>query len=150
MMVSMILFFEIVFDLFKSNMPFSQIIQTLVNSKITRIPISDFLHLLKCLRNTLVKYGVTIDNNNSVAISLDLLQDQNFNKSLKDISAHGKMKDSYPLEIFCSKHINDSIEKNNYEFIFYSIPFNLLINCIRNPYLSFDLRKYLLETSFYL
>lgn len=104
-------FFEIIFDLNKSNISFSLIIQTLANSKISRIPLSDFLCLIKCLRNTLVKYGVTIENKNAVSVSHELLQNFNLGKPLIDMCSHGKMKDSYPLEILRSKHILDSIEK---------------------------------------
>ena len=49
-------FFEIIFNMYKSNMLFNQIIE--------KIAISDFLHLLKILRSNLVKYGLVTDNNN--------------------------------------------------------------------------------------
>ena len=43
-------FFEIIFNLYKSNITFKQIIEYISNSKVIQIPISDFLHLLKILR----------------------------------------------------------------------------------------------------
>ena len=39
--------------------------------------------------------------------------------------------------------------KENYNFIYYSLPTNLIISSIRNPNLSNDVRLYLLKTSFY-
>ena len=39
--------------------------------------------------------------------------------------------------------------KKNYNFIYYSLPTNLIISSIRNPDLSNDVRLYLLKTSFY-
>ena len=59
------------------------------------------------------------------------------------------MKDNYPLEIFSSKNILNAIEKNDYAFVFYSLSINLLINSIRNPDLSHDLRFFNLETGYY-
>ena len=142
-------FFEIIFDFFKSNMSFTDIIRTLADSNLYKIPISDFLHLLKCIRNNLVKYGVVIENKNSVSVSLELLKTFQMNKAISDLSANGKMKDSYPFEIFCADHILNAIGKNIWEFVFYALPFNLLINSIRNPNLSYALRNFNLELSFY-
>ena len=142
-------FFELILNLHKSNMSFTQIIDKISSSKIREIPISDFLHLLKILRSNLVKYGLVVDNKNTIALRKDQLLDYNMGKALIDLSSHGKMKDHYPLEIFSSKNILKALEKNKWHFIFYSIPFNLMINAIRNPFLSHDLRKFNLETSFY-
>ena len=130
-------------------MSFAQIIDKISSSKIREIPVSDFLHLLKILRSDLVKYGLVVDNKNTIALRKDQLLDYNMGKALIDLSSHSKMKDHYPLEIFSSKNILKAMEKNNWHFIFYSIPFNLMINAIRNPFLSHDLRKFNLETSFY-
>ena len=141
--------FEIIFDLFKSNMSFSDINKKITESNMYKIPIFDFLHLLKCIRNNLVKYGVVIENKNSISVSLELLKTFQMNKVISDLSANSKMKDSYPFEIFCADRILNAIGKNIWEFVFYSLPFNLLINSKRNPNLSYALRNFNLELSFY-
>ena len=138
-------FFEIIFNLHKSNMSFKQIIDYISKSNIIRVPISDFLHLLKILRSNLVKYGLVTENKNSITVTKESLMTYEMGKSIFDLSSHGKMKDNYPLEIFSSKNILNAIEKNDYAFIFYSLPINLLINSIRNPDLSHDLRFFNLE-----
>lgn len=70
-------------------------------------------------------------------------------KALLDKTSHGKMKDSYPFTIYSTTNINIAIEKGDWNFVFYAVPLNLLINADRNPYLSFDLRKYNLEVCYY-
>ncbi|KAK8858330.1 hypothetical protein M9Y10_039614 [Tritrichomonas musculus] len=142
-------FFDIIFNLHKANMTFTQIVDEIANSKMLEIPISDFLHLIKILRSNLVKYGLVLDYKNSVALRKEELNEYKMGKALEDMSSHGKMKDSYPFEIFSSTYILKAIDKKQWSFIFYSIPFNLIINSIRNPHLSHDLRQFNLETGYY-
>ena len=59
-------------------------------------------------------------------------------KSLFDLSTQAKMKDSYPFDIFSSENIIKVNKYIDYSFIFYSLPFNLLINAIRNPDISHE------------
>ena len=96
-----------------------------------------------------MKYGLVTENKNSITVTKESLMTYEMGKSIFDLSSHGKMKDNYPLEIFSSKNILNAIEKNDYAFIFYSLPINLLINSIRNPDLSHDLRFFNLETGYY-
>ena len=46
-------------------------------------------------------------------------------------------------------NINKAIEHGDWNFVFYSLPFNLMINAIRNPNISFELRKLNLEVAYY-
>lgn len=85
-------------------MSFTQIIEKISNSKILEISVADFLHLLMILRSNLVKYGLAVDNNNTISLRKDQLLDYNMRKTLMNLSSHGKMKDHYPLEIFSSKN----------------------------------------------
>lgn len=48
-------FYEMIFELHKSNMSFSAMIKYLSATNLIHIPISDFLHLLKNFRSNLVK-----------------------------------------------------------------------------------------------
>lgn len=111
-------FFEVIFNLFKSNMSFTQIFDNISNSKNLEKPISDFLHLLKMLRSNLVKCGLAVDNKNIISLKKDQLLDYNMGKALIDLSSHVKMKDHYHLEIFPSKNILKAIDENNWSFIF--------------------------------
>ena len=142
-------FFDIIFDLHKGNCSFSEIVSKLSDSKIVQIPISDFLHSLKLFRNNIVKSGIVIENKNSITVLPESLEKYGMGKALTDRSQHGKMKDCYPLEMFSSKHISEAIERGDWNFVFYSLPMNLMVNAIRNPDLSFELRKYNLEVCFY-
>ena len=142
-------FFEMIFELYRSNLSFSEMIKVLSESKLIHIPISDFLHLLKIFRSNLVKYGIEIDHKCSVAVTPDSLQSFQLGKALTDKSTHGKMKDCYPLKIYSSKNNLKAINDKDWAFIFYSLPFNLMINSVCNPHLSHELRKYNLETCFY-
>lgn len=100
-------------------------------------------------RSNFVKYGVVIDNDNSASITKDQMESLEIGKALTDLTSHGKMKDQYPLEIYSADNILKSIENGNWNFVFYSLPFNLMINAIRNPYISHDLRMHHLETCYY-
>lgn len=130
-------------------MLFNQIIEKIAKSKIIQIPISDFLNLLKILRSNLVKYGLVTDNNNSTTVTKESLLQYEMGKSLFDLSTQAKMKDSYHFEIFSSENIIKANKYIDYSFIFYSLPFNLLINAIRNPDISHELRMFDLESSYY-
>lgn len=59
------------------------------------------------------------------------------------------MKDHYPLTLFSSETIEAAIKNNKWDFVFYATPFNFIINAIRNPFISIQLRQQLLEASFY-
>lgn len=142
-------FFEIIFSMHKGGSTFSQIVAELSNEKFVQIPISDFLHSLKIFRNNLVKYGVAIENKNSISVLSETLESYDMGKTLSDLSQHGKMKDCYPMELFSSSNINKAIERGDWNFVFYSLPFNLMINSIRNPNISFELRKFNLEVAYY-
>lgn len=61
------------------------------------------------------------------------------------MTSHGKMKDNFPLELYSSEHIIKAINNSDWNFVFYSLQFNLMINSIRNPYLS----HINLETTYY-
>lgn len=64
-------FFKIVWNLHHGGKTFPQIIRLLVEKDIHRIPISDFLHSIKLLRNYFAKSGIII-NNYSVSKPEDL------------------------------------------------------------------------------
>ncbi len=59
------------------------------------------------------------------------------------------MKDCCPMELFSSSNINKAIERGDWSFVFYALPFNLMINSIQNPCISFELRMFNLETAYY-
>ena len=130
-------------------MPFKEIVQKVSNLKVKQIPISDFLHLFKIFRSNFVKYGVVLENNNAAFITPEMLQNYDLGKVLSDMTSHGKMKVNFPLELYSSDHIIQAINENNWNFVFYSLPFNLMINSVRNPFISHDLRMFNLETTYY-
>ena len=142
-------FFDIIFHLHKANFSFIEIVALLSETKMNNFPLSDLLHLLKNLRSALIFYGVEIDNAKSACVLPENLNLYFLGKAISDKTSHGKMKDNYPFMIFSSSTIEKAIQNNDWNFVFYALPFNLIINAVRNPYLSFELRKYNLETAFY-
>lgn len=142
-------FFSIILDGFKSKMTYDDLILNICRHNIKQFPISDFLHSIKNLRTYLIKYGVEIDLNSKTTILPENLKNFDIGKAVSDMTQKGKMKDNYPFEIFAQSHIIKAIENNNWEFVFYALPINLIINAIRNPYLSNSIRKYFFETAFY-
>lgn len=59
------------------------------------------------------------------------------------------MKDSYPMTLFSSDTIDNEIKNYQLDFVFYVTPFNFIVNAIRNPFISIQLRQELLESVFY-
>lgn len=110
------LFFKIILDGFKSRLTFKEIIYHICHSKIGKIPINDFFHSIKNLRSYLIKYGVEIDHFYKATVFPESLVNFDMKKALTDITQSGKMKDSYPLEIFAEKNILKVIESENWDF----------------------------------
>lgn len=54
------------------------------------------------------------------------------------------MKDSYPMTLFSSDTIDNEIKNYQLDFVFYVTPFNFIVNAIRNPFISIQLRQELL------
>lgn len=142
-------FFKIILEGIKANLSFDDIINYILRENLLQIPISDFLHSIKILRSNLAKYGVEVDSRSHATILPETLGEYEMGNTLTDLTQHGKMKDCYPLELFAERHIHKALETKNWNFIYYSLPINLLTNAIRNPYLANEVRMYLLETSFY-
>lgn len=82
------IFFEIIFKMQKGGLTFFQIVSKLSNEKMIRIPISDFLHSLKIFRNSFVKFGIAIENKNSIALLPETLELYEMGKTLSDLSQH--------------------------------------------------------------
>ena len=60
------------------------------------------------------------------------------------------MEDCYQTKLYSSANINKVIERGDLNFVFYSLPFNLMINAIRNPNILFELHKYNIEIAHYI
>ena len=104
---------------------------------------------MKIFRSNLVKYGVSVENKNHVNVLPESFESYEMGKALFDLTQHGKMKDCYPMKLYSSANINKVIERGDLNFVFYSLPFNLMINAIRNPNITFELRKFNLEIAYY-
>lgn len=142
-------FFKIIWNLHRGGKTFPEIVKLLIENNARKIPISDFLHSIKLLRSYFAKSGIII-NDYSASKPKDLNDEEyNLGKTLIDLTQASKMKDYYPLTLFSSETMEVAIKNNKWDFVFYAVPFNFLINAIRNPYLSVQLRQQLLETSFY-
>lgn len=145
------IFFDKIFPLIKQKKSFSEIIDIisedfLENDEI--IPISDFLHSIKLLRSYFLEGKINLDILSNINVVPSEMDKYELGNVISDDSSLGKMKDAYPLYMFSNDTLNKAISFKDYHILFFLFPFNLLIECIRNPNLSIQCRLFLLDISF--
>ena len=59
---------------------------------------------------------------------------------ISDNSNIGKMKDSYPLKLFSTETVLKSIDFKDYHILLFILPFNIIIESLKNPNLSISNR----------
>lgn len=114
------------------------------------IPISDFLHSIKLLRSYFLEEKVHLDIRSNISIKPTEMDKYNLGHVLSDVSSIGRMKDAYPLELFSTDTILKSIDFNDFQILFFILPFNLMIESLKNPNLSISFRTFLLDISYQL
>ena len=109
-------------------------------------PITDFLHVLKNSRSRILKGNVSlrVDGGNIIDYQKmnDILQ---LGKPLTDKSTIGKMKDSYPLQIFTLENLIELLKHDAYEYALYILPYSFWCEAVRNPVILPQMRLEILE-----
>lgn len=145
------LFFQKILKMIKQKKSFSQIISFISKDFLKNdivIPISDFLHSIKLLRSYFLEEKIHLDIRSNISIKPSEMSKYNLGYVLSDISSIGRMKDSYPLELFSNDTLLKSIDFKDFHILFFILPFNLLIESLKNPNLSISFRIFLLEISY--
>lgn len=145
------IFFQKIMKMINQKKSFLEIIEFiskdfLSNDKV--IPISDFLHSIKLLRSYFLEEKVHLGIRSNISIKPSEMEKYNLGHVLSDVSSIGRMKDAYPLELFSTDTILKSIEFNDYHILFFILPFNLMIESLKNPNLSISFRIFLLDISY--
>lgn len=145
------LFFQKILKMIKQKQSFLEIIDFISKnflSNDTVIPISDFLHSIKLLRSYFLEEKVHLDIRSNISIKPTEMDKYNLGHVLSDVSSIGRMKDAYPLELFSTDTILKSIDFNDFQILFFILPFNLMIESLKNPNLSISFRIFLLDISY--
>lgn len=145
------LFFQKILEMIKKKKSFSEIINYISKDFLKNdlvIPISDFLHSIKLLRSYFLEEKVHLDIRSNISINPNEMLKYDLGHVLSDVSSIGRMKDAYPLELFSTETLLKSIEFNDFHILFFILPFNLLIESLKNPNLSISFRIFLLDISY--
>lgn len=111
----------------------------------TRI-VSDFLHLLKNARSRLLNCNVTMSPLGVAAFNASQLNEHlHLGSALTDLSMKGRMRDIYPLEIFTLENVCVLYDADQVNMALYILPYALLVHAIRNPGISVQMRRQLLD-----
>lgn len=87
---------------------------------------------------------MNLDILSNIIISPNDMEKYNLGYSLSDKTSIGKMKDAYPLKLFSTETVMKSIENKDYHIL----PFNLIIESLKNPNITVKLRMFLLDISY--
>lgn len=144
-------FFQKVLELIKQNKSFTEILKIIGHDFLTNdlvLPISDFLHSIKLLRGYFLEGKVNLDILSNILIFPEEMEKYNLGYALSDKTSIGKMKDAYPLKIFSTETVMKSFEFKDFHILFFILPFNLIIESLKNPNISVELRIFLLDISY--
>lgn len=145
------LFFQQVLQMIKQKKTFLEIVNQLSQNFLKNdiyLPISDFLHSIKLLRSYFLEGKINLDILSNIEIFPHEMQKYNLGHVISDDSAIGKMKDSYSLKLFSTETVLKSIEFKDYHLLFFILPFNVIIESLKNPNLSIDSRVFLLDLAY--
>ncbi len=145
------LFFQQVLQMIKQKKTFLEIVNQLSQNFLKNdiyLPISDFLHSIKLLRSYFLEGKINLDILSNIEIFPHEMQKYNLGHVISDDSAIGKMTDSYPLKLFSTETVLKSIEFKDYHLLFFILPFNVIIESLKNPNLSIDSRVFLLDLAY--
>ena len=121
---------EVVATRRNSGDTFDQILEDIKD--LTGIPVSDFLHLLKCARSHLLNHLILLIPELLITINVELFKNATGLKDeFDDLSTHGRMKDSYPLNIFSWTTYIKLMHEQRYDAAFYILPFVYMSEAIR-------------------
>ena len=96
------------------------------------IPISDFLHLLKCSRSHILNHLVMLVPDLLICLNIELMKENtDLDEALDDLSTSGRMKDAYPLAIFSWNTFIELINAGRYDACYYILPFIYMGTAIR-------------------
>ena len=107
--------------------------------------VGDFLHLLKNARGRMINGSITMNLDGKFSFTAsDMNNVLKLGSPLTDKTSTGKMKDTYPLEIFTLKHFMTLFMAGNYNMAFFILPYSLWASVVRHPCLSVQTRMDLL------
>jgi hypothetical protein len=109
--------------------------------------ITDFLHLVKTIRNRLLKYCLTFSCGNQEFTALWMVIDELFHLGpvFSDRSGVGKMRDAYSIALFRLEYVIELFKKYSFGEALVLLPWSLMFICFRSSGLSIDTRLYILE-----
>ena len=108
--------------------------------------ISDFLHLMKNARSRILNNRVTMCPSWIGSFTAEELNSRlNLGLALTDYTAKGRMRDIYPLEIFNLEHFHTLYDTGDLHMAFYILPYCLWVHAVRNPSISTEMRRQLLN-----
>jgi hypothetical protein len=104
----------------------------------TKMPVSDFLHLWKNFCNKVKNHPVTLcpELPEDVVTVQDLQSLLQLGTTLSDKTSIGKMRDSYPLQLFSFANCAECAEQGDDLALLYLLPWALQEEVIRNPALT--------------
>jgi hypothetical protein len=105
----------------------------------TKLPVGDFLHLWKLFCNRVKNHDVTLtpDTPGPFSLSGDTLEMiLNLGAALRDRSSIGKMRDSYPLQLFSLESCLKCLQEDRPNELMYLLPWALQEEVIRSPTLT--------------
>ena len=112
----------------------------------TKIPVSDFLHLLKNARNHLLNHIMMVDPDSLKRVNMSFFQEiTQINNAINDRSSISAQKDSYALELFSWSTFQKLLINKHFEGTLYLLPFCYLIQAVCSQNLNLDERLTLLE-----
>jgi hypothetical protein len=113
------------------------------------IPVGDYLHIWKVYCNKVKNHPVTlVPSSAESSITVDDLEALfHLGPALLDRSTIGRMRDSYPLQLFCWANCVKCIEKRMMHEFMYLLPWTLQEEVLRSPKLTREerLRKAILR-----
>ena len=125
--------------------------EDVINHVITlnEIPVSDFLHLIKCARSHLLNHLIMLVPELLICMNVDLMKEcTDLGASLTDLTTSGRMKDSYPLAIFSWDTYMSLLNAGRYDACFYILPFIYMGTAIRQEEINISDRISLLKSAY--
>jgi hypothetical protein len=109
--------------------------------------ITDFLHLVKTIRNRLLKYILAFLCGDLEFTALWTVIDEYFHLGpvFSDDTGVGKMRDAYAIALFRLEYVIELFKRNAFAEALVLLPWSLMFICFRSPGLSNATRLFILE-----
>ena len=135
------------FNKFIKGATFNEVLNSMKNEEF--IPISDFLHLLKCARSHILNHLTMLLPDLLICLNMNLMQENtDLGEALTDKTSYGRMKDAYAIAIFSWDTYFSLLKAGRYDACYYIYPFTLMGTAIRSKSINKADRLALLEAAF--